>query len=63
MESQFWLLTIQSAAKVIWIIFKLGALPVICKKSQNFIYDSIYGACETFFKPDLNPEELEDVLG
>ena len=24
--------------------------------------DSLYGACETFFRKDLNPEELEDVL-
>ena len=24
---------------------------------------SIYGACESFFKPDFSPEELEDVLG
>jgi len=25
--------------------------------------DYIYGACESFFRPDLSPEELEDVLG
>ncbi|KAM3139843.1 hypothetical protein pb186bvf_008085 [Paramecium bursaria] len=32
------------------------------QQNINFILPSIYGACESFFKPDLSPEELEEVL-
>lgn len=46
------------------MISKLVVLHQISNiKSIFFISNfSIYGACEAFFKPEMSPEELEDVL-
>jgi len=48
-------------AQAIMIIFKLAGLQQISTLIPKIF--SIYGACESFFRPDLSPEELEDVLG